>query len=401
MGAQFMLHVEGAADLVEAKRIITDMRLSGIFLSPSASPSTRSLRHTIEDLRRASPQERIPIALVAADGEELARIRGVWAGASALATKPMTPRDFDRLARRLISVSQSYRSSILLLSSRRQLAERINAAADPLATVVREEGAPRQIFELLERYHADLLIVDACSDHSVTYECCRALRSLPRWRDFPLVVMTERDNPEARIAAYRSGADDVFHRGLSTDELRVRLRVRLERAQMIRERADFDYLTGLLTRRAFLEQLAMRLSEAARHDRRISFCLIDVDHFKDINDRFGHPTGDRVLSRLGQLLRECFRAEDLRCRWGGEEFAVVLVGEDSSTARLAIERLLREFRQLRFSAPGGEQFSVSFSAGISVFPEDGSDGQSLVAAADRRLLKAKRAGRNTIVATGP
>ncbi len=163
------------------------------------------------------------------------------------------------------------------------------------------------------------------------------------------------------------------------------------------ERIDRDALTGLLSRRAFLERLAARISEVTRHGRSLVFALLDIDHFKVVNDRHGHPTGDRVLQRIGRLLRDRFRIEDLRARWGGEEFAVVLVDEETATARKALDRVRREFGDADFEAPDGTSFQVTFSAGLAEFPTDGYDAESLLATADDRLLRAKKAGRNTIV----
>src|SRR5690606_21422701 len=111
--------------------------------------------------------------------------------------------------------------------------------------------------------------------------------------------------------------------------------------------------------------------------------------------------GDRVLATLGRLLANRFRIEDLRARWGGEEFAVVLVNEDAHTARLALQRVADEFARIPFKSEEDQTFHVTFSAGISHFPADGLEPEELLYAADQRLLDAKQTGRNRILPIFP
>ncbi len=139
------------------------------------------------------------------------------------------------------------------------------------------------------------------------------------------------------------------------------------------------------------------MSEARRHARTLSVALIDVDRFKRVNDAYGHLVGDHVLMALGRLLTARFRLEDLRGRWGGEEFVIVFPNEPASTAASVLSRVLDEFRTMPFQSDRGEPFFVTFSAGISSFPADGGTVDALIRAADRRLYRAKRGGRAHVV----
>jgi diguanylate cyclase (GGDEF)-like protein len=163
-----------------------------------------------------------------------------------------------------------------------------------------------------------------------------------------------------------------------------------------RERADVDLLTGLLTRRAFLEQVSLRISESRRKRREFALCIIDLDRFKEVNDVHGHLVGDKVLAQLGRLLKNRFRHEDLRCRWGGEEFAILLVDEGAVTARQVVHRVLEEFREITFQGDTGEEFHSTFSGGIAEFDTDSDQFEGLMRVADERLYQAKLAGRNRI-----
>ena len=168
--------------------------------------------------------------------------------------------------------------------------------------------------------------------------------------------------------------------------------MRAERARLRRERVEKDSLTGLLLRGSFLAQVAARLAESRREGRALSVCLIDLDDFKRVNDTHGHLAGDRVLAGMGGLISSRFRAEDVRVRWGGEEFAVAFPGQPGDTIEAVIARLLAEFGAIAFAGDHGERFHASFSAGVATFPGDGRSVEELLRAADRRLYLAKRAG---------
>jgi diguanylate cyclase (GGDEF)-like protein len=223
------------------------------------------------------------------------------------------------------------------------------------------------------------------------------MRTMPEWRDVPILFLTGRTDLESRIAAFDAGADDYLAKPLVPEELLSRVRVRLDRRRLIRETTERDPLTRCMSRGALLDALASRLSEARRHARTLSVALIDVDRFKRVNDAYGHLVGDHVLMALGRLLTARFRLEDLRGRWGGEEFVIVFPNEPAATAASVLSRVLEEFRRMPFQSDRGEPFFVTFSAGISSFPVDGGTVDALIRAADRRLYRAKREGRAHVV----
>jgi diguanylate cyclase (GGDEF) domain len=203
------------------------------------------------------------------------------------------------------------------------------------------------------------------------------------------------------LAAFQAGGDDYLPKPVAPAELLMRVKVRLERSRMLRERADKDVLTGLMIRRAFMEQLQALASESKNHNLRFSLCLLDIDHFKKVNDTYGHLAGDRVLSYFGQLLRRRFRVEDLRGRWGGEEFIVAFRHIDPPTAKGALERCLEEFKSNVFEGDNGQEFTCSFSAGMVAYPADGELPQELIKYADACLYQAKHRGRSQVVVREP
>jgi len=174
------------------------------------------------------------------------------------------------------------------------------------------------------------------------------------------------------------------------------VRNRIERTRMLRRAADVDSLTGVATRRRGIEVLErlFRLAHRQRHP--ISIAAIDIDHFKDVNDRFGHLVGDGVLRQVAAILAGSFRGEDIVARWGGEEFVVGMYSMPCDAAVRRLELALNKMRAERF-ATGDETFTVTFSAGVAEFPTDGTDWTTLYRMADDSLTRAKMMGRNQVV----
>ncbi|CAK7049669.1 MAG: hypothetical protein DELT_00984 [Desulfovibrio sp.] len=161
---------------------------------------------------------------------------------------------------------------------------------------------------------------------------------------------------------------------------------------------DHDILTGLANRRLFDRQLHSELERAYRTTMPLSLVMIDIDHFKNVNDTYGHLTGDKVLAALGDLLLGSLRIYDVAARIGGEEFCVMLPGANGRQAVELARRLLEDFSQLVFEGPEGETFSATFSAGVATsiaYPE--TSASELLAQADEFLYDAKNAGRNRVV----
>jgi diguanylate cyclase (GGDEF)-like protein len=171
----------------------------------------------------------------------------------------------------------------------------------------------------------------------------------------------------------------------------LRLRETL-RGQSIR-----DPLTGLFNRRYMEETLDRELRRAERERRALSLILLDIDRFKSFNDTFGHEAGDTVLASLGALLRSTLRAGDVACRYGGEEFVLILPAASLADAHRRAEEIRESIRGLRVSLGGRPLEAVRCSMGVAAFPEHGEEGDALLRAADAALYRAKGEGRDQVV----
>jgi diguanylate cyclase (GGDEF)-like protein len=163
----------------------------------------------------------------------------------------------------------------------------------------------------------------------------------------------------------------------------------------VQRQANVDDLTGLANRRLCEEALEKEIARVGRSDEPLGLIVADLDDFKAVNDRYGHPAGDDVLRQFALVLRETVREVDIAARWGGEEFAVVLPGTDLAGAVNLAERIRAELKRRVVTGPGGNEFSCSASFGVAAFAGDGQ-ASGLLAAADDALYRAKRAGKNCV-----
>jgi len=169
-----------------------------------------------------------------------------------------------------------------------------------------------------------------------------------------------------------------------------------QRFEQLERLATTDGLTGLHNHRRFKEMLDEEVKASLRYDRQLSMILTDIDHFKAVNDTYGHPMGDEVLKRVSRVLAELARESDRVCRYGGEEFSVILPETDDAGARLLAERFRESIAEQSFTC-GGKQFGITLSLGICTLPEYARHRQELIDRADQALYHAKEHGRDRTV----
>ena len=258
-----------------------------------------------------------------------------------------------------------------------------------------------QFWVTLKQQQPDLLILDVEMPEYNGIELCQVLRNDAQWRDLPVVFLTIHKDTQTITNIFAAGGDDYISKPLVGPELVTRVFNRLERRRLLKNLADFDPLTGLANRRKSSQQLQqyMRLSE--RHRQPLCFAIVDLDRFKDVNDSHGHATGDLVLHRLGSFLQKAFRQEDVIGRWGGEEFIIGMYGTNKSDARSRLDEVRKQWHQEKIFTPDEELLQITLSGGVSQYPEDGKDLQTLYRTADSALYRAKEAGRDRVFGYQP
>jgi diguanylate cyclase (GGDEF)-like protein len=258
---------------------------------------------------------------------------------------------------------------------------------------------------LLEEADAPrLVILDWMMPGMDGIDVCRRVRAQASERYTYLILLTARDRKTDVVTGLDAGADDYLTKPFDRAELKVRLRAAqrildlqselIDARERLRVEANHDSLTGLLNRKAILEELDKELARASREKKEVSLLLADVDHFKRVNDTFGHLTGDAVLREVAHRLRGAMRVYDSAGRYGGEEFLLLLPGCRSSCSLVVADR----FRSVVGARPcegDGQSLPVTVSIGVASSPEGGLiERDTLIRAADQALYRAKERGRN-------
>lgn len=259
----------------------------------------------------------------------------------------------------------------------------------------------RDGIDLVRAESPDVVLLDVDMPSLDGFEVCRILKSDPATLHIPVIFLTGSTKSDEKIRGLELGAIDYILKPFDPAELRARVRSALRLKylmDLLSRKAQIDGLTGLWNRRHFDECLAEQIAFAARHELPLSCLLLDIDHFKMINDRYGHPFGDEVLKSVAGTLNDVIRTEDLLCRYGGEEFAVIAPSTPISGAIMLGERI----RQTVASRPlmdKGSRISVTVSVGVAQWQH--SARITLVESADHALYQAKRDGRNRVSAFNP
>jgi len=172
----------------------------------------------------------------------------------------------------------------------------------------------------------------------------------------------------------------------------------VSRSERLRVLSTHDVLTSLYNRAYFIERLREELLRANRYSRPLAVAVIDLDHFKHVNDEWGHHAGDAVLREVAQLLRSDMRRTDIVARYGGEEFALIFPETTGVEARLKLDRVRQHLSDAHFDIPRvSREMSITFSGGVAAAPDDGMDVDQLISLADHRLMAAKKAGRDRVL----
>lgn len=351
--------------------------------------------YSLLELLRATRETESAGAIILSETHDfIDKVRAIRSGADAFAGKPIDAAAIvrrvlsfrekkERPPRRILAVEDDPTQGLLI--------QRVLGAAGYEVVVCDD---PSQFEERLISFGPDLLLMDVQLDgHDVTgYDLVRYIRQSDAFSMLPVIFVTGETERQAVIDSAISGGDLLIPKPVDWDLLLAQIASRLQRATILRELTDRDPLTGVMTRSAFEARARHRAESDRRSDRRPAvLVLLDLDHFKRVNDTHGHVAGDRVLSGLGTFLRRRLRQYDLIGRHGGEEFAIVIEEATVDDAVKLMERLLAEFKDVDHGPAG----RIAFSAGVANFAQSYD---IAFRRADAALYEAKRTGRGRVVA---
>lgn len=337
----------------------------------------------------------VPILFMSLRDDLNARLTAVRAKGDAYFAKPINIWQLVDKLDRLVSHHRSDPYHILIV-------EDDSALADYYKLILQDAGMktmvvtnPTEVMEPLIQFQPDLILMDVYMPDCTGLELAVVIRQQETFVGVPITYLSCETDLEKQMVAMSLGGDDFLTKPIQPDHLVAAVTSRVQRSRTLRSLMVRDSLTGLLNHTNIKEQLQLEIARSDRQNAPLSFAMLDIDNFKQINDVYGHLAGDRVIKNLARLLRQCLRQTDILGRYGGEEFAVILINTDVNNAFKIIEKIRRKFSQVHQQLGSSEIF-VTFSCGIASFP-DYTDANHLNDAADQALYQAKHQGKNCTV----
>lgn len=305
------------------------------------------------------------------------------------------PNMISRIAE-LLEQSSGSKGRVYIVDDDGMLAEHYALVLNRIGieTVINKQ--PKIIVEELINFQPDLILMDMYMPHYTGAELAGVIRQYPPLRRLPIVFLSSEQNKNVQNRAMEHGADDFITKPINDTQLAQAVKVRLARSIQIKTLIEKDNLTGLIKHSAIKDLAELEFERAQRTAKPLSIVMLDIDHFKKVNDTYGHATGDVVITALATLLKKRIRKTDRAGRYGGEEFMLVLPDCDAAQARELTRQILASFAVLHFNT-ANEQFSCTFSAGVaSSSDKNYNNAEQLIIGADDALYKAKHAGRDQV-----
>lgn len=337
----------------------------------------------------------IPVVFITSNIEFDARLEAVRAGGIAYLSKPVNIGNLIDKLDSLTSTLPSAPYRVLIVDDSESLTTYYAAILEQAGMVVKTVNNPLHVMAPLLEFNPDLILLDIYMPECNGMELAKVIRQLDAFVGIPIVFLSAEINLDKQLLAMGLGADDFLTKPIQPQHLVSSVSSRVQRSLILRSFMVRDSLTGLLNHTAIKDQLDREVAQTKRRGMPLAFAMVDIDHFKKVNDTYGHPAGDRVIKSLSRMLKQRLRETDMVGRYGGEEFAVILSNTNGETAMKVLDAIRKDFAQLRHLAEGKE-FSATFSCGIADVSFFG-DPVKLCDAADRALYKAKHAGRNQVV----
>ncbi|MGK8439996.1 diguanylate cyclase domain-containing protein [Ectopseudomonas hydrolytica] len=292
------------------------------------------------------------------------------------------------------TTSQGEPYRVLIVDDDLDLASRYSLVLRGAGMLVEVLRDPAQIFEHLRDFNPEVMLLDVNMPDCTGPELAQIIRCNDDWLRIPIIYLSAETDIAKQMSALIKAGDDFVTKPISDNALVAAVFSRAQRARLLSDALSRDSLTGLLKHGDIKEQVAIELERALRSGARASVVMLDIDHFKRVNDEHGHAAGDNVIRALANLLRQRLRRVDSLGRYGGEEFLAVLPDCTPQQARMILDEIRERFAELRFIADGGE-FSCSLSAGIAG-TDVHSNAEQLRERADKALYAAKHGGRNQV-----
>ncbi len=340
----------------------------------------------------------LPVVFASARNDLAGRVESVRAGGRAFFAKPVDATSLVEALDRLSGRNAPDPNRVLIVDDVTSVASYFDIVLNQAGMETLAINDPMAIIGALVDFRPDLILMDLYMPGCTGIELAHVIRQQPPYATIPIVFLSNETDRDKQLDAMRIGGDDFLTKPVSPEQLVSVVSIRSERWRSLRALIAHDSLTGLANKNHTYDALDAEAARALRHDNALSFGLIDIDHFRTVNETHGYPTGDRVLKGLARLFEERLRRSDQIGRTGGGEFAIIVPHSDTTAATTLLNDVRERFAGLRFQTEAGS-FNATFSGGIASLPAFG-DPVALDRGARRALREAKQRGRNRIVLAG-
>ncbi|MGY8821905.1 MAG: diguanylate cyclase [Pseudomonadales bacterium] len=324
-------------------------------------------------------------------GSQLAAVR---AGAKGFFVRPVDITQLENSLENILNLQLNEPYRVLIIDDDDDLSARYSLVLRNSQMLVRTLSDPSQLFEVMREFDPEMVLLDMNMPDFTGIELAQMIRLNDEWLRVPIIYLSAETDINRQMAALLKAGDDFITKPISDNALTAAVFSRVQRARALSMALSRDSLTGLLKHADIKEQVALEVERAQRSGKPTSVVMLDLDHFKQVNDQYGHAAGDNVIRSLANLMRQRLRRIDSIGRYGGEEFVAVLPDCPAEQAKRIFDEIRLRFAALSFHA-GARTFSVSLSAGIS--ETDGHAGAgAMLELADQALYAAKHNGRNQV-----
>lgn len=292
-----------------------------------------------------------------------------------------------------MEMSDNKTGKILVVENSPQTLHVIRKILSEAGYEVKSAANGREGLEIARSEEVELIVSAITMPEMDGFEFCKNVREGSLTDTIPFIFLSSKGGLDDKQSAFRDGADDYITKPFEPPDLLMRVGAALKRAARYRYEAYTDSLTCLNNRRYFDKKLVEMMAHAKRYKEVFCLAMLDVDHFKNFNDKHGHVAGDEALKHLARLIINNIRQSDIHARFGGEEFTVLLPSTDKANSITFMERLREALSQTHMTYDGKE-LSFTISIGIAQYPDDADSTEALIKCSDEALYESKSKGRN-------
>ena len=344
---------------------------------------------------QAGLEQKLPLLFFSLhEADTPTRLAAVRAGGQGFLTGTLEASSLLEKIEVLTCVAQYEPYKVLIIDDSRAQALHAERLLNGAGIVTRTLINPIQAMAELAEFQPDLIILDMYMPSCTGAELAKVIRHNDRYVSVPIIYLSAEDDMDKQLDAMSEGGDDFLTKPIQPRHLITTVRNRAARARHLKARMVRDSLTGLYNHTHILQLLEDCTFRARRESRPLSFAMLDLDHFKHVNDGYGHPMGDRVIKSLALFLKQRLRKTDFIGRYGGEEFAIVMPDTDQEAAYKVLNQIRQRFAEIHYPAQPTD-LSCSFSAGV-VQLQGEADSLLMASQADEALYRAKNNGRNQV-----